>query len=130
MLAKARMIYTTELMRKGWSNTEIVKHLVEKYEICETSARNSITKAYNWLKDNDASGYVENVRRKQVERSEHLLQRALDEGRLDVANKVIDTLNKVLGLYETKQKVEIVGDEINFKFGSTDNKVDNNDVSE
>lgn len=129
MIARARMLYTTELMRKGWSNSQIVKHLKEKDDIGETTARNTIRKAYEWLKDNEASGYVESIRRKQVERSEYLLQQAVEARDWQTANKIVDTLNKVLGLYETKQKVEIVGDEIKFKFGG-ENKDENVNVSE
>lgn len=129
MIARARMLYTTELMRKGWSNSQIVKHLKEKDDIGETTARNTIRKAYEWLKDNEASGYVESIRRKQVERSEFLLQQAVEARDWQTANKIVDTLNKVLGLYETKQKVEIIGDEIKFKFGG-ENKDENVNVSE
>lgn len=119
---KARMLYTTELMRKGWSNSQIIPHLSEKYNICNTSARNTIKKAYEWLKDNDASGYIEDIRKKQVERSEFLLQQAIEARNWDAANRIVDTLNKTLGIYENKQKVEIVADEIKFKFGGVDMK--------
>ena len=33
---------------------------------------------------------------------------------------IIDTLNKTLGLYENKQKIEITSNEIQFKFGGVD----------
>lgn len=118
MIARARMLYTTELMRKGWSNSQIVNHLKEKDGICETSARKAIKKAYDWLRDNEASGYVESVRRKQVERTEYILQQAIEARNWQAANNILDNLNKILGLYETKQKVEIVGDEIKFRFGA------------
>ena len=127
MLARARMLYTTELMRKGWSNSQIVKHLIEKDGICETSARNAIRKALDWLKDNEASGYVESIRRKQVERSEFILEQAIQARNWDAANRIIDTLNKTLGLYENKQKVEIVGDEIRFKFGGVETQKEGED---
>lgn len=118
MIARARMLYATNLMRKGWSNSQIVNHLKEKDGISESAARNTIKKAYDWLRDNEASGYVESVRRKQVERSEWVLQQAIEARNWKAANSILDNLNKLLGLYEQKQKLEIVGDEIKFKFGA------------
>lgn len=118
MNKRARMLYATELMRQGFSNTEIKRMLREKYGIAKTTAEYTVKDAYQWLQDNDTSGYPESVRVKQVERTEYILQQAIAEKRWSTANNILDNLNKLLGLYETKQKLEIVGDEIKFRFGA------------
>ena len=52
------------------------------------------------------------------------MENAIAERNWKVANNVIDTLNKTLGIYEQKQKIEITSNEIQFKFGGVENNVD------
>lgn len=98
-------------------NAAIVQHLKEHYDVSETTARNYIKGALEWLASYDDCDFIKEVRAKQVARAELLLENAIAEERWDTANRIIDTLNKTLGLYETKQKVEITSNEIQFKFG-------------
>lgn len=114
---RARIIYTAECYRRGMGNAAIVTHLKEHYDVSETTARNYIKGALEWLASYDDCDFIKEVRAKQVARAELLLENAIAEERWDTANRIIDTLNKTLGLYETKQKVEITSNEIQFKFG-------------
>ena len=57
-----------------------------------------------------------------------LLENAIAEERWDTANRIIDTLNKTLGLYENKQKIEVTSNEIQFKFGGVTDSVELNDT--
>lgn len=111
-------------------NAAIVNHLKEHYDVSETTARNYIKGALEWLASYDDCDFIKEVRAKQVARAELLLENAIAEQRWDTANRIIDTLNKTLGLYETKQKVEITSNEIQFKFGGvTDDSVELDDTN-
>lgn len=127
---RARIIYTAECYRRGMGNAAIVNHLKEHYDVSETTARNYIKGALEWLASYDDCDFIKEVRAKQVARAELLLENAIAEQRWDTANRIIDTLNKTLGLYETKQKVEITSNEIQFKFGGvTDDSVELDDTN-
>lgn len=133
MEVRARMLYATELMRLGYSDTVIKDMIREKYGVSPTTTSRDVKLAYNWLKDNDSSGYINEIRAKQVERSEYILQKAIQDKNWKSANSILDNLNKLLGLYENKQKVEIVADEIRFKFGAESMKdvvIEHNDREE
>lgn len=117
---RARIIYTAECYRKGMGNAAIVQHLKEHYNVSETTARNYIKGALEWLCSYDDCEFIKEVKAKQVARAELLLENAIAERRWSVANQIIDTLNKTLGIYENKQKVEITSNEIQFKFGGVE----------
>lgn len=118
--AKIRAVYCLDLMRKGWSHTEIIAHCKQKFDVSGVTAGKYIKKATQILMSDDSSKYMEKVVKKQEERTEFILRKAIEEGRWDVANKILDTYNKLMGLYENKQKVEISTSEIQFKFGGAE----------
>ena len=121
---KARMIYAAECYRRGMGNMAIIKHMMEKYGKSEHTVRNDMNAALQWLASYDDCDFIKEVKAKQVARAELLLENAIAEKRWSVANQIIDTLNKTLGIYENKQKVEITSNEIQFKFGGVDDKGD------
>ena len=123
-------IYISELLRKGWSNRTIVVHLTEKYGINEDTANLHIKQAIEWLATYNDGEWVKDIRSKQAERLEAILEEAISNHNIATANKILDTINKLYGLYETKQKVEITSNEIQFKFGGVENNEENTDVSE
>ena len=127
---KARMIYAAECYRNGMGNVAIIKHMMEKFGKSEHTVRNDCNAALKWLSSYDDCDFIKDVRAKQVARAELLLENAIAEKRWSVANSIIDTLNKTLGIYENKQKVEITSNEIQFKFGGTNNIEENDEVSE
>lgn len=123
-------IYISELLRKGWSNRTIVVHLVEKFGYNEDTANLHIKQAIEWLATYNDGEWVKDIRSKQMERLEGILEEAIANHNLPTANKILDTINKLYGLYEVKQKVEITSNEIQFKFGGVENNEENTDVSE
>ena len=120
---KERMIYTAECFRRGMGTSAIILHLKEKFGIGETTAKASIREANKWLTNYDDCEFIKEVRAKQIARSELILERAIEQNKLKEANMIIDTLNKTLGIYENKQKIEITSNEIQFKFGGVDGEV-------
>lgn len=130
--AKVRYIYVAELMRKGWSNKEIVKECQEKYGVSYTTATKYTKRAIEYLLQDDDSNFVEQIRKKQQERTEYILRKAIEDRDWQTANKILDNFNKLMGLYETKQKIELTSDEIQFRFGinTTENNEENVEVDE
>jgi hypothetical protein len=106
------------------STSAIVLHLKEKFGIGETTAKASIREANKWLTNYDDCSFIAEVRARQIARSELILEKAIAQNKLKEANMIIDTLNRTLGLYENKQKIEITSNEIQFKFGGVENNVD------
>lgn len=117
---KERIIYTAECFRRGMGTMAICNHLKELYDVCETTARTYIRESLQWLASYDDCEFIREVRAKQIARAELLLEKAIEQNKLREANQIIDTLNKTLGLYEQKQKIEITSNEIQFKFGGVD----------
>lgn len=128
--AKVRYIYVAELMRQGWSNKEIVKECQEKYNVSYTTATKYTKRAIEYLLMDDDSKFIDQIRKKQQERTEFILRKAIEAEDWMTANKILDNFNKLMGLYETKQKIELSGNEIQFKFGGVENNEENADVSE
>lgn len=114
---RARVIYAAECYRRGMSNIAILEHLKQHYGVCEKTARKFMKQAMEWLCSYDDCDFIKEVKAKQVARAELCLEKAIEERRWQVANSIIDTLNKMLGIYEDKQKIEISTNEIQFKFG-------------
>lgn len=117
---RARMIYAAECYKRGMANTSIVEHLKEHYKIGTTTARKTMRDAIDWLCDYDDCEFIKEVKAKQIARSEMILENAVADRRWKDANSIIDTLNKLLGLYENKQKIEVTTNDIQFKFGGID----------
>ena len=76
--------------------------------------------AIDWLNSYNDCDFIKEVRAMQIARAELLLENAIKEKQWRTANSIIDTLNKTLGIYEQKQKIEITSDEIQFRFGGAD----------
>ena len=117
---RARAIYAAECYKRGMSNTSIVQHLQDHYKIGRTTARTAMKDAIEWLCDYDDCEFIKEVRAKQIARAEMILENAVNDRRWKDANSIIDTLNKLLGLYENKQKIELTTNDIQFKFGGVD----------
>ena len=117
---KLRTIYAAECFKRGMSNSAIVEHLKEHYSIGDSTARKTMKNAIEWLCSYDDCEFIKEVKAKQIARAEMILEQAVADRRWRDANSIIDTLNKLLGLYENKQKVEITSNEIQFRFGGVD----------
>lgn len=63
----------------------------------------------------------------QRERLEYILAGAIEKKDYQSAQKIIDTMNKLYGLYEEKKTVKLDAPTIKFEFGNINN-VDENDV--
>lgn len=98
ILQELRQIYSAELPKlKSWYDKALEEMLSE---VMGDPKRN------------------EKIREVQNVRLEELLDRAMDNNNIKAAREVIDTINKLYGLYELKQKVEITDAKITFNFAN------------
>ena len=125
---KERKIFVAECFKKGYSTMTIVEKTTKKFNISERTVKNDIRDALDWLHSYDDCNFIKDIRAKQIQRSEYLLENDISEKKWDSANRIIDTLNKLLGLYENKQKIEITSNEIQFKFGGIDGGEEDNNL--
>lgn len=123
---KLRVLYTLELIRKGYSNTKILDELYSKYNISHSTAYKYIHKAIKYIDDNktDISNYII---AKQNERLEEVLKKAVEAKNFKSALMAIDLINKLNQLY--KDKVEVTSTEpivIDFGFKKSEDKSNDN----
>ena len=116
-----RYLYVISLFRKGWSKLTITEHLAELWGIKRQAASNWIKQTYGYMNQNSES-FIRNLRRIQLERLELMLMKAMEKEDWKVANTIAETINRLFGLYEIKQKIEITDNVIRFKFN--DGKLD------
>lgn len=97
---------------------DVVDKLVEKYNMTTRQAYRYIRTAYQQAIELSEKEIV-TLKMIQLGRLEHLMDRALKRNDIKSAVAVIDTINKLYGLYDQKVKVEITKDVIQFKFANT-----------
>lgn len=120
-----KKIQICERLRTGWSDRKILDWLQDDFKVTEQTARNWLKKAYNFLSEG-TSVFKEDLRSKQQERFEFILSEAIKAGKWDVANRILDNINKMFNLYDTSQKIEVIGDTIHFKFGNVQGSEEEN----
>lgn len=112
---KERIKYAAELIAAGHSKRAVKEKLCEKFGDYPQKAE------YWWkmgLKSLEASDekHMENLRRVQKERLETIIAASIEKKDYSSATKAVETLNKMFGIYETKQTVEIKDTTIKFNF--------------
>lgn len=100
--------------------------LSDEYEVCAATASKWLKAAYEYLSEG-TSVFKEHIREKQQERFEYILTEAIKAGKWDVANRILDNMNKMFNLYDNSTKIEVTGDVVQFKFGSSDTNSNDND---
>lgn len=113
-----RYILVLEKLRQGWGNLQISRWLREEYDISSQTANKYIKNAYEYLNSNDS--FKDEIKKVQQERFEYILQKAIEDSKWDTANRILDNMNKMFGLYDTSTKIEIQSDIIKFRFGGDD----------
>lgn len=94
-------------------------HLKSKYEIKTCQAGKIVHDAFNELYDADLDRGVdyEKIRKEELERTQELLEKALERNDLKTAVKAQDMINRLNGLYVEKQEVKAEIDTWTFKYG-------------
>lgn len=103
-----------------------IEWAMDEFGVKEATARRYLKNAYSYL-GNCNSEFKAFIQDKQSERFEYILRQAIEAGKWDVANRILDNINKLYGLYQTGTNIEITSDTIQFKFGSSDTNSNDND---
>ncbi len=117
-----RIKHIQDLIGKGWSNKSIRKFLEDVYDLKTAQSQNK------WIKEALNDLYKEDNPRKAVikeindDKLDDLYQKALElpdsVAGINTALKIIDTQNKLNGLYTEKKIVQVASDnEIIINFG-------------
>lgn len=115
-----------KLLAKGVSKRDILQSKAEEWECTEQNVNYFINKAYKSMA-HSIDKRIERVLGLQRERLELILNGAIEKRDFATAQKIIDTMNKLYGLYEEKKKVSIDAGTIKFDFGNiTSNEEDVN----
>lgn len=107
--------YFLDLLKVGHSQREAVKLFIEKYKCSYNVAYRCRNEALEVL-DKYTIKDCEKLRSQQIMRLENLLVKAIDNEDLKTANSIIDTINKVAGLYNKAPDV-VVAPVLSFSFG-------------
>lgn len=114
--------YVLDLIAEGGNTRTIFKKLREKFGEHQTRSHYQFIfqRALKELEEIDLM-YAEKTRRIQRERLEQILRLALEKKDYSTAVKTIEVMNKMFGIYETKQTIKLEDSTIKFEF---DNKMD------
>lgn len=115
MELKYRRQVIIEYICQGLSNRRVKEEIMARWGIAQGTADIYLKDAIDSLTpDNEA--FIEHARQVQLERLNDMMENFLRDGMIDAAMKCMEMMNKINGLYETKQKLEVSGD-LHFEFG-------------
>lgn len=117
------------MLAKGVSQKQIRVQLSEKWKCTEQNIHYLIQKAYKAMQSS-IEKKLDYVLALQRERLEYILAQAVEKKDFQSAVKIVDTMNKLYGLYEEKKSVKIDTGTIKFDFGNINNGEENENVSE
>ena len=116
-----------ERLRLGWSDKMTIEWAMDEFGVKEATARRYLKNAYSYL-GNCNSEFKAFIQDKQSERFEYILRQAIEAGKWDVANRILDNINKMYGLYDNSTKIEVTGDVVQFKFGGVQENNEDEDM--
>lgn len=117
------------MLAEGKSRREIFEHIENVYQCKNSLITYWYNKAVEGLHNADER-FAEKIRAVQRERLEKILYGAIEKKDYGSACKIIETMNKMFGLYETKQSIKIEDSTIRFNFENDVNNEDNENVDE
>ena len=111
--------YYMDGFKRGVNTSKLIDEFVEKYGVDKRTAliwRNKTLEALSFYAVKDA----DQIRNIQMERLEHIYNLAVEARQLKTAQSILDTMNKLAGLY--KENNIIINPVTEFSFGGVDNK--------
>lgn len=117
------------LLAKGVSQKQIRIQKSEEWGCTEQNVHYFIKKAMQAMQSS-IEKKLDYVLAVQRERLEYILNGAIEKKDFLSAQKIIDTMNKLYGLYEEKKNIKIDAPTIKFEFGNINNEEKDDEVSE
>lgn len=125
-ISNAKINEIAILLAKGVSQKQIRVQKSEEWGCTEQNVHYFIKKAMKAMQSS-IEKRLDYVLAVQRERLEYILAGAIEKKDYQSAQKIIDTMNKLYGLYEEKKTVKLDAPTIKFEFGNINN-VEENDV--
>lgn len=122
---KEKIKFAADKIANGASKRRVKELLCDRFDITPVKAEHWYKMGVKSLEECDSKHYA-NLRTKQRERLETILEGAMAKKDYISATKAIETMNKMFGIYETKQVVEM-DTTIRFDFANDINNEDENE---
>ena len=119
-IVDAKVHEVAVLLAKGVSQKQIRREKALEWDCIEQNVHYYIKKALKAMQ-NSIEKKLEFVVALQRERLEFILNAAIEKRDFATAQKIIDTMNKLYGLYEEKKTVKLDAPTIKFDFGNINN---------
>ena len=117
------------MLAKGVSQKQIRLQKSEQWQCTEQNVHYYIRKAIKAMQSS-IEKKLDYVLAVQRERLEFILNAAIEKKDYASAVKIIDTMNRIYGLYEDKKKIKIESGTIKFDFGNTNNNEEDENIGE
>ena len=116
-------------MAKGESQRTLKKELSEEWKCTEQNINYLIRKALKSIQCS-IDKKMDVIFALQRERMEFLLNGAIEKKDYLSAQKIMDSMNKMYGLYTEKKEVKLDSNTISFNFGNMNNDEKDDELSE
>lgn len=93
-----KVIEASKLLAKGKSRQYVIDYAKEHYGVCESQAKRYYSAAVRMLLPDDMEEFRKGLIQANIERLEHIIEKAMELGQYKIAREAIDSLNKMLGL--------------------------------
>lgn len=103
-----------DLILNGYKQAYICKQMVSELGFKRIYAGNVYTYAFRKMQG-DNQKREEGMKEKNLARLEHLYKRAIERDDIKTANQLIETMNKMCGVY--KEKIEVSTTDFEFRLG-------------
>ena len=120
-ISNAKINEIAILLAKGVSQKQIRVQKSEEWQCTEQNVHYYIKKAMKAMQSS-IEKKLDYVLALQRERLEYILNGAIEKRDYQSAQKIIDTMNKLYGLYEEKKSIKLDAPTIKFEFGNINNE--------
>ena len=126
LLVDERVNQVAIMLAKGISQKNIKIELSREWNCTEQNVHYYLKKAFKALSCS-IEKKVDYLLAVQRELWEYILSNAIENGKWGEAQKIIDTMNRMWGLYEDKKRIKVESPVIQFEFGNMENNNNTDD---
>lgn len=110
-----RNMVIIDYIRQGLSKKRVVEEICNRWNVAPKAGYEWYNKALKYLSQINKPDDLEDIKNRQIERLEGIVESALDRNNYQDATRALDLVNKLNGLYTEKANITVDG-EIKFEF--------------
>lgn len=110
-----RNMVIIDYIRQGLSRKRVVEEICNRWNVATKAGLKFYSEALKYLSEINKADDLEDIKNRQIERLEGVVESALDRGNYQDATRALDLVNKLNGLYTEKANITVDG-EIKFEF--------------